>query len=140
MSRSLGKKKKFKKYKYDVTFIGNPYMGRKKIIKKLKDDGININCFGYGWNSIIEDKQIGQVIQTSKINLNFSKSKGFKKQTKARIFEITGAKGFCLTEQSEELKRYFKIKKHLDVFSTYNELKSKIIYYLENSKKKGKNS
>ncbi len=129
-------KKKNKKYKYDVTFIGNPYMGRRNIVKKLKEDGIKINCFGYGWNSIIKDEQISQIIQTSKINLNFSKSKGFKKQTKARIFEITGAKGFCLTEQSNELKKYFKIKKQIDVFDSYNELKNKIIYYLENSKKR----
>jgi spore maturation protein CgeB len=131
-------KKKSKDYKYDVTFIGNPYMGRRNIINKLKEDGIKINCFGFGWNSTIKDSQISQVIQASKINLNFSKSKGFKKQTKARIFEITGAKGFCLTEKSDELKKYFKIKKQIEVFDSYHELKNKINYYLENQKKREK--
>ena len=87
LSRSLGRKKKNQKYKYEVTFIGNPYMGRRNIINKLKKDGIKVNCFGYGWNSEIKDSQISKVIQTSKINLNFSKSKGSKKQTKARILK-----------------------------------------------------
>ena len=119
-------------FKNDVTFIGNLYMGRRKIIKKLLKDGINVKCYGTGWNSVISDKNLPNVIRNSKICLNFSKSKGKKKQTKARIFEITGSGSLCITENSNELKNYFKINKEIISFDSYEELVSKIKFFLKN--------
>ena len=123
--------KKFS-FKYDVTFIGNPYMGRRKIIKKLLKDGINVKCYGSGWNTVISDKNFPKVIRNSKICLNFSKSKGKKRQTKARIFEITGSGSLCITESSNELKNYFKLNKEIISFESYEELLSKIKFFLKN--------
>lgn len=130
--------KKNRPKKYDVTFIGNPYMDRKQIISRLKTDGINVNCYGQGWNKTISDIKIRKIINDSKICLNFSKSKGKKKQTKARIFEITGLETFCLTETSSELKRYFKINKEIVSFDTYDELLKKINFYLKNQVSRNK--
>ena len=130
----INKTKTEKNYLHDVTFIGNPYMGRKKIINKLSRDGIHVNCYGPGWKSVISDKNIQKVIKRSKICLNFSKSKGNKKQTKARIFEITGLESLCITEISSELKNYFRVDKELVSFKDYNELLKKIKFFLKNEK------
>ena len=123
----------------DVLFIGSAYMGRKKIINKLKRKGINIKCFGYGWEKKpISDDEISEYINQAKLTLNFSKSRGFMKQTKARIFEITGSGGFCLTEESNEISDFFIPNKEIVVFKNFNELLSKIKYFLKNNSERDK--
>ena len=120
-----------KKCKLDVLFIGNSYLGRKKIINFLKEQNLNIKCYGWGWNTrVLGDNEISKKIRSAKISLNFSKSKGNIKQTKARVFEITGSGGFCLTETSPEIKKFFKIGKELDCFEGNDQLLRKINYYL----------
>ena len=120
--------------KTDVLFIGNSYMGRKKIIKKLIDKGIKVICFGYGWhNPPVKDSEIAQYINKAKITLNFSKSRGSMKQTKARIFEIMGAGGFCLTETSNEVSDFFVLDKEIVTFKNFQELLEKAKYFLKNN-------
>ncbi len=119
------------KCKNDIIFIGNSYLGREKIINFLKQNNLNIKCYGWGWNTkILSDSQMGKKIRTSKICLNFSKSKGNYNQTKARVFEITGSGGFCLTEFSPELNKFFKIGKEIDCFNSKEQLLKKINFYL----------
>lgn len=130
------KPKKISSYLYDVCFIGNSYMGRKKIIKNLLNLGINIQCFGKGWNNKIADIDLPKIINRSRININFSKSRGYKPQTKARVFEITGAGGFCLTEYSNEVKNFFKENHQIVIFNNFKELVSKIKYYLKNEEER----
>jgi len=117
-------------YLYDVCFIGSAYMDRKKMIKNLKDLGIHVECFGKGWGNIIDDNEYPKIINRSKININFSKSRGNQLQTKARVFEITGAGGFCLSEKSNELKYFFKEHYEIATFNNLIDLKNKIHYYL----------
>jgi len=124
--------KKKNSYLYDICFIGNAYMGRKKIIKNLQDLGFSIQCFGKGWKDAVANKDLPRTINNSKINLNFSKSRGNKPQTKARVFEITGSGGFCLTEYSNEVKNLFKENHEIVIFKNLNELIYKIKYYLQN--------
>ena len=130
------KPKKKSSYMYDVSFIGNSYLGRKKIIEELKDFGINVKCFGKGWGEIIDDKQLPLVMNNSKININFSKSRGNQLQTKARIFEIIGAGGFCISEKSNEIKDFFRENHEIVIFNNLAELRNKIKYYLKNEIKR----
>jgi spore maturation protein CgeB len=123
-------------YLYDVCFIGNSYLGRKKIIQELKDLGISVECFGKGWGKIIDDKQLPLVMNNSKININFSKSRGNQLQTKARIFEIIGAGGFCISEKSNEIKDFFRENREIVIFNNLAELRDKIKYYLKNEIKR----
>jgi hypothetical protein len=53
-------------------------------------------------------------------------------QIKGRIFEITGAGGFLLTEKADFLEKYFNIGEEIDTFENYSELKDKIKFYLKN--------
>lgn len=135
----LMKPKKSIKCKYDIIFIGSSYMGRKKIINKIRNDGYHVNCFGFGWNNRpVKSKKFSKLINNSKIALNFSKSRKNILQTKARIFEITGSGSLCITENSDDLEFFFKNKNELIVFRNYNDLKNKISFFLKNSKERDK--
>lgn len=60
---------------YDVSFVGQPHDNRKKIMNKLREAGINVECWGRGWpkGRISQEKMIN-IFSQSKINLNFTKS------------------------------------------------------------------
>lgn len=72
---------------YDVSFVGRPHGIRKKMIKKLKKEGINVACFGEGWPSgHISYQEMVKVFSQSKINLNFSQSSGVLWKQLALLF------------------------------------------------------
>ncbi|OGZ68553.1 MAG: hypothetical protein A3D35_02320 [Candidatus Staskawiczbacteria bacterium RIFCSPHIGHO2_02_FULL_34_9] len=62
---------------YDVTFIGQPHGDRKKVVEKIKNAGIKIECFGRGWpNGKVSQEEMIKIFNQSKINLNFSACSG----------------------------------------------------------------
>ena len=81
-------------------------------------------------------KKNGYKFQLNSFNEIISNAKIiFQKKTyqiKGRIFEITGAGGFLLTEKADFLEKYFKIGEEIDTFENYSELKDKIKFYLTN--------
>lgn len=65
------------KYKFDISFVGSPYGEREAIVRNLKNDKIQVSCFGAGWSiGRISQPQMLEVFESSKINLNFTKSSG----------------------------------------------------------------
>lgn len=60
---------------YDVTFVGQKYGERGVHIDAVRDSGIDVKCWGYGWEAgrISQSKMLG-VFSHSKININFSTS------------------------------------------------------------------
>jgi spore maturation protein CgeB len=63
------------KYDYDVTFIGSKNLSREWIVEELKNNGINVICFGAGWeNGKISYDDMKNCFLASKINLNLSNS------------------------------------------------------------------
>jgi len=75
------------KKKYDITFVGAVYGNRKKIIEKLKKNGINVNCWGQGSaNGRVSQQRMFKIFSQSKINLNFSKCSGSFWKDLALIF------------------------------------------------------
>ncbi|MDI6883462.1 MAG: glycosyltransferase [Patescibacteria group bacterium] len=64
-------------YKYKVSFVGQPYGNRRQIIAKVKKAGIDVQCFGLGWeNGRVGQEEMIKIFSQSKINLNFTKSSG----------------------------------------------------------------
>ncbi|MDE2438432.1 MAG: glycosyltransferase, partial [Patescibacteria group bacterium] len=62
---------------YDVLFIGQPYGERTHIINSIKDAGMRVDCFGYGWpNGRVWGEGMIQKFSEGKINLNFARSSG----------------------------------------------------------------
>lgn len=59
----------------DVSFVGLPNPWRKFVVSELKKNGINIQCYGYGWpNGRITVREMVSIFNRSKINLNISNS------------------------------------------------------------------
>ncbi|MBI5020376.1 MAG: glycosyltransferase [Ignavibacteriales bacterium] len=60
---------------HDVTFIGQSHSNRKRILHQLEKNGLNIKCWGKGWeNGRLNHEDMVKMFSRSKINLNFTES------------------------------------------------------------------
>jgi hypothetical protein len=98
----------------DVGFIGNIRWHREKYHQAINFDVIQN---AYGHDHAIE-------VCKTKINLNFTHG-----GTSDRTYKILAAGGFLLTEPWDRMP--FKKMKHLDVFTSVEELRNKIDYWIE---------
>ena len=74
--------------KHDVVFVGQPHGNRRAIIEKIRDAGVNVECWGGGWpNGRVSQDDMIRLFSESKINLNLTKSSGvFGLKPIAKIF------------------------------------------------------
>jgi glycosyltransferase involved in cell wall biosynthesis len=114
----------------DVIFVGSITSDRKKYVNYLTRSGINVECFGRGWeNKPIFFEDLVKKYRNSKIVLNFPREdSGFSD----RVFQVMGTGSFLLSKYCSDLKRVFKRKIHLDWFETPEECINLIKFYLEN--------
>ncbi|MAG01707.1 hypothetical protein CMI42_00040 [Candidatus Pacearchaeota archaeon] len=137
--------------KYDITFTGQPLTektGRYRFIKFLKDKGMPINLFGWGWEKYFDLKNIYRgillnegllkVINQSKIYLDFSKNSAGEPHLKGRIFMGGACKTFVLTEYCKDYLDFFEEGKEIIMFKSKEDLLKKIEYYLKNEKERQK--
>lgn len=80
---------------YAVTFVGQPHGNRRSIIKKIRNAGISVDCFGYGWpNGRVSQEEMIKIFSNSKINLNLTKASGvFGIKPLAKVFLDKDANG-----------------------------------------------
>ncbi len=125
--------------RYPVSFVGTAHGNRRVWIESLRQRGIEVACFGHGWqNGPIASADILRIIRNSAISLNLANSvrvwEGIvprqTNQIKARTFEVPGAGGFLLTEWADGLERCYVPEKEIAVFHNPNEAAEKIRYYL----------
>ena len=125
--------KKSTECKYKVTFVGAAHGDRKEKVDKLKNAGIEIECFGYGWdNGAIEADEIPRIFNDSIISLNFANSSG-ENQIKARVFEVTGSGGFLLTENAKNLDKVLKNNYEIAIFDNIDNCIEQVKFYLEDT-------
>lgn len=138
-SNSMQKPLPASECKYLVTFIGTAYGKRPQLVSRLAEEGIKVECFGFGWkNGPVHAEDIPRIMRESVISLNFGDSgvqwKGIRpvrsRQIKARIFEVPGAGGFLITEHAEELRKFYS-PDEIETFEGVEELVSKIRKYLK---------
>ena len=124
---------------YPVTFIGTAYGKRPQWMTRLAEAGIHVECFGFGWkNGPVRAEDIPQIMRDSVISLNFGDSgvqwKGVRplrsRQIKARIFEVPGAGGFLISENAEDLNKFYSAEE-IETFEGVDELGAKIRKYLD---------
>ena len=122
----------------DVSFVGQCYGNRPALIQLLKDHGIHVEAFGYGWpNGPLSTEDMVRMYSKSKINLGFGGVAGHKDTycLKGRDFEIPMSGGLYLTEYSPELEGVFEIGKEMLTYRTFDELVKKIQYLLDHPDK-----
>jgi spore maturation protein CgeB len=148
--------------KYDVTFVGQPYGNRRQMVHALRDRGVSVECFGYGWESgRVTQEEMIRIFNQSRINLNFSNaflggrtgifgagldwitrsvfpaaSPAHSEQIKGRNFEVPGCGGFLLTAKADDLESYYQPEKEVVCFDGIDELADKIKYYLANDQER----
>lgn len=140
-SRELQPPIKAAECKYAVTFVGSAYGNRHRWISDLRERGISVSCFGYGWEGgAIPAADIPAILRNSVISLNFGDSgwvlKGLRvtrsRQIKARVFEVPGAGGFLISEGADGMDLYYRIGEEVVVVEGLDQMAEKIKYYLAN--------
>ena len=125
---------------YDVSFVGTCYGSRPKIVSQLKQSGINVRCFGFGWEGgPVSAEEIPQIIRNSVISLNFSDPPSgvtvllskTERQIKARIFEVIGSGGFLISQSADQIEFFYQPDKEIVIFECTEELIRKIKWFLE---------
>lgn len=149
----------FSGYKYPISFVGMPLTDkRQKILcelvkvfknklnifstekdflqsvneikeKKLLDDS-DLAIYSKCWRGFVETEEgLAKVYNSSKINVNIT-FQG-KSSINYGVFAILASGGFLLTDERDDLKKYFELK-HLDTYKDANDLIDKIDFYLKN--------
>ena len=120
----------------DVSFIGNAYGFRKRVINYLEQNGIAVTTFGQGWNTkSVWGEEAVEILCRSKINLGMG-GIGYSEwltNVKTRDFEIPGTGGgVYITSFNPDLAKHFVIGKEIICYRTNDELLELIRYYLNN--------
>jgi spore maturation protein CgeB len=137
---------------HQVTFVGQSYGERPKVVAGLRDAGYEVECWGQGWpGGRIEHEQMVRLFGASAINLNLSSSfrprntlrmrlgalaRGIKldtvarrSQIKGRTFEVPGSGGFLLTDAVPHLEEYLEPGREIGVFSSTDDLIEQVGYW-----------
>lgn len=124
---------------HQVSFVGSAYGNRPQWIARLRERGIEVSCFGHGWeHGAVSTEEMQRILRESVIVLNFGDSglqmKGLSlyrdRQIKARVFEVPGRGGFLVTEAAAGLDQYFVPNEEIVIFHGMDELVGKIRRYL----------
>lgn len=150
----------FSGYKYAITFIGNPSIGKNekllcqivkaysnklnifckeenftKSIETIKEKGFldedSLAIYSKCWRGQIEkEEDLAKIYNSTKVNIN-ANLQG-KSSINFSTFSVLAAGGFLLTDEREDLKKHFEISKHLETYKNYDDLIDKIDFYLNN--------
>lgn len=106
---------------FDVTFVGQNHSNRARYVCFLKKNGINVQCWGSGWeNGRLSFENMIEIFRNSKINLNFSASS-------AKFDHLTFAKIFLRRRIDMKLRFYPLGQIPSNIKSIYHRIKSKQI-------------
>lgn len=119
-----------------VIFIGSKYGWREYFINALRKAGINVICFGHGWenNALSFDEMVNQIKQAP-ATLGFS-NVGYTSNIttiKGRDFEVPLFGGLYVTQSSKGLDAYYS-NKELFTYTDVNDCIKKL-YYIKNNPK-----
>lgn len=142
-----------KKYECDISFMGAGYYNRRNSFSRLID--FDLKIWGTEWDlhsplgrfiqdegRRLEPEEYNKIFNASKINLNLHSStyhKGvnpFGDFVNPRTFEIASAGGFQLVDHRSELSQLFEIGKEVVCYKDIDDLREKVIYYLEHSEER----
>jgi hypothetical protein len=119
----------------DISFIGNNYGYRGRIINSLINSGLPVTAYGYGWaNGYIDSKKAAEVLSRSKISLGIA-TVGHTKNIytmKLRDFDAPMSGALYITQYNKELEHLYISGEEIIFYDSIEELIQKIKYYLAN--------
>ena len=113
----------------DVSFVGQCYGNRPAVVAALRDAGIRVEAFGPGWPpGPLSTEEMVRTYSRSRINLGFGGVAGHRETycLKGRDFEVPMSGGLYLTEEYEELSRFFEVGKEIVTYRGIDDLIAKI--------------
>jgi spore maturation protein CgeB len=119
----------------DVSFVGQCYGNRPTVVAALRDAGIQVEAFGPGWPSgPLPTEEMVRTYSRSRINLGFGGVAGHGETycLKGRDFEVPMSGGLYLTEEYEELSRFYEVGKEIVTYRGIEDLIAKIRRLLAN--------
>ncbi|MGC9603054.1 MAG: glycosyltransferase [Minisyncoccia bacterium] len=131
----------------DVIFIGN-YANEKRAdyLERLCKDGYDVRIYGYGWQNLPADSclrrkkrifkpvlctDMAEAFSAAKIGMAFMRECNDEK-IGCRTYEIPLCGTFMLHERNKEVEEFLIPDKEAAFFDSYEEMKSKIDFYLKN--------
>lgn len=130
--------------RHEVVFVGGWSPRRQEFMEKLLD--LPVEIYGPGWrkrrnwfNPQLREKvkanriwgeDLIALYNSAKIVLNISSWNPGRTGLNLRVFDVPATGAFLLTDHCEELAQHFELGREMETFSSPNELREKIIYYL----------
>lgn len=112
-----------------VLFVGTKYGWRERLINKLRDKGIDVRCFGEGWeNGSLPFNKMWEAVGDAPVTLGFSNIAYTKEMTniKGRDMEVPLHGGLILTQYSAGLPFYFDLSQDIYVYRSFDECLQRI--------------
>ena len=136
------KKKDRRQYGSDVVFVGTWEHPRAQMLERLQS--FKLRVWGNDWHRLrtgsalhssvagraVYGGELARVFGASKVSLSFLRKANRDLHT-SRTFEIPACGGFQLSERTEEVLNFFEEGKEIECFSSLDELRDKITYYLK---------
>jgi spore maturation protein CgeB len=141
-----------KRLEHGVTFVGQSYGDRPETVERLRAEGFEVECWGFGWpRGRIEHDEMVRVFGASRINLNLSaafdpplglrarignlirreRPESRKSQIKGRTFEVPGGGGFLLTDRVPHLEDYLTPGEEIATFDSTDDLVAQVGWWLD---------
>lgn len=119
---------------YDVSFIGNKYGLRGKLVGGLNARGITVAAFGRGWpNGPVDADRSAEIFGRSRIILGVG-NVGYSEKIltlKLRDFDATMSGALYVTHRNPDLEGLFAEGREVACYSNVDECARAIRYYLE---------
>jgi spore maturation protein CgeB len=122
----------------DVSFVGQCYGNRSRVIERLTSCGIRVETHGSGWpNGPLTAEEMVRMYSKSRINLGFGGVIDLSNAycLKGRDFEIPMSGGLYLTEYHPELERFYHPGTEIVTYRNFDDLVGNIRFLLSNPEK-----
>jgi spore maturation protein CgeB len=131
-------------YSKDIVFVGSYYLNRAKILESVAD--LDVGVWGPYWSKLAADSPLKQkavsikmnydqwvkIFNASKVNIviHFQDGQTPCHQASPKVFESMACGCFVLSDRQKDVQALFKDKEHLVFFDDENDLRAKVLYYL----------
>jgi len=122
-------------FEIDVSFVGRKYGWRPGFVRGLKRRGVDVACFGPGWNlGTLPGDEMVKICSRSRINIGFAGVGHSRKLMclKGRDFEVPMSGGLYLTQSNPGLSLVYDVGGEVVTYGSISDCARKIRWLLAN--------